>query len=158
MRSAAREHAPETGHERRRATLPGFANRPPTRQKVIRVVRAAAMAAMNKRLLTILTVSAVSAASLGGQVAASGAASGKTVTLKNIAFSPKSLSISKGTTVTFAFRDGGTTHNVTSVGSKKFKTISNRSSGSQKRTFTSAGTYRYECTLHPGMTGRITVH
>jgi plastocyanin len=102
-------------------------------------------------------VSAFSAATLVGQVAASGAAGGKTVTLRNIAFSPKSLTVSKGATVTFAFRDDTTVHNVVSVGRKKFKSISNRSSGSQKRTFTSAGTYRYQCTLHPGMTGRITV-
>jgi plastocyanin len=115
------------------------------------------MAAMNRRPLTLLAVSAVSIAALGGQIAGSAAAS-RTVTLKNIAFSPKSLSVAKGSTVTFAFRDGGTTHNVTSTGSLRFKTIGNRSSGSPRRTFTRAGTYRYVCTLHPGMSGRITVH
>jgi plastocyanin len=115
------------------------------------------MAAMNRRPLALLTVAAVSVTALGGQIAASGAAGSRTVTLKNIAFSPKSLSVSKGTSVTFAFRDGSTIHNVVSTGSKRFKSISNRSSGTQKRTFTSAGTYRYQCTLHPGMTGRITV-
>ncbi len=86
-----------------------------------------------------------------------GAATTKTVTLKEIAFSPKAISISKGTTVKFAFRDGTTVHNVTSTGSKRFKTVSNRSSGTHSRTFSRAGTYRYVCTLHPGMTGRITV-
>ncbi|MGH2897298.1 MAG: cupredoxin domain-containing protein [Solirubrobacteraceae bacterium] len=86
-----------------------------------------------------------------------GAAGTKTVTLKNIAFSPKSLSVSKATKVTFAFRDDGTTHNVTSTGRTRFKTIGNRSSGSQVRTFSKAGTFRYQCTLHPGMTGRIVV-
>ncbi len=115
------------------------------------------MGGMHRRPSTFLTVTAVSLAALGGQIAASGAAGSRTVTLKDIAFSPKSLSISKGTTVAFAFRDGSTVHNVVSSGSKRFKAISNRSSGSQQRKFTSAGTYRYECTLHPGMTGRITV-
>ena len=86
-----------------------------------------------------------------------GAAGSKTVTLKDIAFAPKSLTVVKGTKVTFAFRDGTTTHNVTSKGSPRFKTIGNRSSGAPARTFSAAGTYRYHCTLHPGMTGRIVV-
>ncbi len=111
---------------------------------------------MQRRLLAILTLALISAAALGGQAAVSGAA-GRTVTLKNIAFSPKSVAISRGSSITFAFRDGSTTHNVVSTGSRRFKGISSRTSGSQRRTFTRAGTYRYECTLHPGMTGRITV-
>jgi plastocyanin len=114
------------------------------------------MAAMNKRHLALLTASVISVAAFGSQVAASAAAV-RTVTVKDIRFSPKSLSISRGSTVRFAFRDGTTTHNVTSVGGRRFKTVGNRSSGSQSRTFTRAGVYRYECTLHPGMTGRISV-
>jgi plastocyanin len=114
------------------------------------------MAAMHRRPLVLLAASAVSVAGLGGQIAAS-AATVKTVTVKDIAFSPRSLSISKGSTVRFAFRDGTTTHNVTSIASRRFKAIGNRSAGSQSRTFNRAGTYRYECTLHPGMTGRIRV-
>lgn len=90
-------------------------------------------------------------------VAGAGAAGSKTVTLQDIAFGPKSITVSKGTRVTFAFRDDGTTHNVTSVGGKRFTTISDRASGSPSRTFSRTGTYRFECTLHPGMTGRITV-
>jgi plastocyanin len=88
---------------------------------------------------------------------AAGARATRTVTLKDISFSPRSLTVSRGATVTFAFRDGDTTHNVTSSGARRFQTIASRSSGSVARTFRQAGTYRYECTLHPGMTGRITV-
>ena len=93
---------------------------------------------------------------VAGVTGASGAGS-KTVTLQDISFGPKRLSISKGTRVTFAFRDDGTTHNVTSIGSRRFRTITDRASGSPSRTFSRTGTYRFECTLHPGMTGRITV-
>jgi plastocyanin len=88
---------------------------------------------------------------------AAGARATKTVTLKDISFSPRSLTVSRGATVTFAFRDGDTTHNVTSTSTRRFKTIASRSSGSVARAFRRAGSYRYECTLHPGMTGRITV-
>ena len=96
-------------------------------------------------------------AALGGQISGSAAAGGKTVTLKGIAFSPSSLRVSEGTKVTFAFRDDGVTHNVISIGSRRFKSIASRSSGSQARTFPKAGLYRYSCTLHPGMSGRILV-
>jgi plastocyanin len=105
----------------------------------------------------LLAAGAISAtAALGGQVAASQAA-GKTVTLRNIAFSPKSLSVSRGTTVTFRWSDERTAHNVMSKGTKRFRSIATRETGSQSRKFTKAGTYRYVCTLHPGMAGRITV-
>ena len=113
-----------------------------------RTTRILAGVALAATPLTVATV-------VGAGVA--GAATTKTVTLKEIAFSPKAIAISKGTTVKFAFRDGTTVHNVTSTGSKRFKTVTNRSSGTHSRTFTRAGTYRYACTLHPGMTGRITV-
>ena len=112
---------------------------------------------MKPRLLALTVLCAIALAVTGGQVAAS-AAGGKTVTLRNIAFSPKKLSIKRGTTVTFAFRDDTTAHNVVSKGPKRFKNIGVRSSGSQKRTFTAAGVYRYVCSLHPGMSGQITVH
>ena len=71
--------------------------------------------------------------------------------------SPSRLTVSKGTTVTFSWKDGGTRHNVTSIGKKRFKTISDRTSGKTPVRFGRAGTYQYECTLHPGMSGRITV-
>ncbi|HEX8158861.1 MAG TPA: cupredoxin domain-containing protein [Solirubrobacteraceae bacterium] len=111
---------------------------------------------MDRRPLALLAVSAISVAALGGQVAASAAAT-KTVTLKDIAFSPERLSVARGTTVTFRWRDGTTTHNVTSTGAKRFKTIPDRTTGTARRKFTKAGVYRYACTLHPGMTGQITV-
>lgn len=109
---------------------------------------------MSKRmLLPLLGLALAMALTVTGLA---GAAT-RTVTLKNIAFSPKSLTVSKGSTVTFAFRDVDTEHNVTSTGSMRFKRIGSRSSGSVARTFSHAGTYRYACTLHPGMSGRIVV-
>ncbi len=104
----------------------------------------------------LLAVCAIGTAGLGGPVTAAHA-SGKTVTLRNIAFAPKSLSIARGTTVTFRWRDDDTAHNVVSKGTKRFSSIPTRTTGSRSRKFTRAGTYRYVCTLHPGMSGRITV-
>ncbi len=112
-------------------------------------------AAASRRVLRPLAALTLATALL--TCAAATAAPTKTVTLKDIAFSPKSLTVSKGTRVTFAFRDDTTVHNVTSTGSKRFTRVGNRSSGSVSRTFSRTGTYRYQCTLHPGMTGRIVV-
>jgi plastocyanin len=109
------------------------------------------------RLLAIAGLALAAAAPAVTTAAGAGAGAAKTVTLENISFSPRSLTVSSGTTVAFAFRDDGTTHDVTSTGGRRFKTITARSSGSVRRTFRRAGTYRYACTLHPGMTGRITV-
>lgn len=106
--------------------------------------------------MTLVTGAMIAAVSLAGQIAPSSAGS-RTVALEGIAFSPKSLAIRVGTTVTFAFLDPDTEHNVISRGSKRFKSVGTRSSGSVKRTFRRGGVYRYECTLHPGMTGRISV-
>ena len=50
----------------------------------------------------VLAICAVSVAALGGQIAAASGAGAKTVTLRNLAFSPKKLSVSRGTTVPFA--------------------------------------------------------
>jgi len=111
---------------------------------------------MKPRVLTLVALCAVALAVTGGAVVAN-AAGGKTVTLRDIAFSPKKLSIKPNTTVTFAFRDDTTSHNVISKGAKRFKNVGVKSSGSVSRKFTAAGTYRYVCSLHPGMSGQITV-
>jgi plastocyanin len=156
------QHTSQTppAHPEARANAPG--EDPRTLPAVIRSAAAPAeqgddqpRSDMNKRILLPLLGLALATALFSAGIA--GAAT-KTVTLKHIAFSPKSLTIHKGSTVTFAFRDDTTVHNVTSTGAKRFKTIGNRSSGSKSRTFSRAGTYRYHCTLHPGMSGRIVVN
>ena len=111
---------------------------------------------MKPRAPRLLIACAMGAAAIAVPVAASQAA-GKTVTLRDIAFAPKNLSVARNTTVTFAWRDGDTAHNVVSRGTRRFRSIGTRETGSQSRRFTQAGTYRYVCSLHPGMAGRITV-
>ena len=51
------------------------------------------------------------------------------MTLRDIAFAPKSLSVARGTTVTFAWRDDDTAHNVVSKGAKRFTPIATREHG-----------------------------
>lgn len=83
----------------------------------------------------------------------------RTVTLRDIAFKPARLSVARGTEVRFVWRDGATDHDVKSVGRPRFAGATRRDEEGRTHriTFRSKGTYRYECTLHPGMTGRISV-
>ncbi|HEY7830679.1 MAG TPA: plastocyanin/azurin family copper-binding protein [Solirubrobacteraceae bacterium] len=84
------------------------------------------------------------------------AARSHTVTLKNIAFHPGNLSINRGDSVTWQWRDGETEHNVTGHGFHS----RTQSRGSFTVRFTHSGTFNYHCTIHvsEGMKGKIVVH
>jgi plastocyanin len=74
-----------------------------------------------------------------------------------IAFNPTTLTVAKGTDVTFTFQD--ITHNVTFDGTSGAPSnIGNTANGSVVRTFATAGTFGYQCTIHPGMRGTVIVN
>jgi|ERR671934_1650731 plastocyanin len=92
----------------------------------------------------------------GGQSAA-----GMTkVDMRSIQFEPKKVTVKKGTTVEWTNQDS-VNHDVTKVSGPgpNFKSGSgNLGSGdTYKVTFDTAGTIKYQCTVHPGMTGTIVV-
>jgi len=89
--------------------------------------------------------------------AATAQAATRTVTIRDLDFKPATVRINKGDTVRWRFRDGTTPHNVTSRGSRRFRSSSSRQSGTYSVRFTKAGTYRYVCTIHPNMRGKIVV-
>lgn len=72
-------------------------------------------------------------------------------------FDPSSLTVSVGTTVSFAFASTG--HNVTfdAVAGRPADITGTNSNVTITRTFNAAGTFGYHCTIHAGMTGSITV-
>ena len=76
-----------------------------------------------------------------------------TISIANFAFSPASISINAGDTITWTNHDS-VPHQIAgnSFGSSP---LSNGQSYSFK--FNSAGTYNYHCAIHPSMTGIITV-
>lgn len=77
------------------------------------------------------------------------------VTVGNNLFSPANIQVSKGTTVTWTWDASAVTHNVTfgdGVGSGD-----KGANATFTRTFSAAGTFQYQCTLHPGMAGSVLV-
>lgn len=79
----------------------------------------------------------------------------KTVVMMNIAFDPGTLTVSASTTVTWQNNDG-TTH--TSTSDNGVWDTGNITGGTSKTlTFSNAGTFKYHCSLHAGMTGTILV-
>ena len=76
------------------------------------------------------------------------------VSVSDNQFSPSAIRVAPGTTVTWTWAQGSSVHNVTFQGGAS----DNLSNGATfSRTFPTAGTFTYHCTLHPGMTGTVTV-
>ena len=79
------------------------------------------------------------------------------VLVQNDLFKPATLSVTAGTTVTWAWDSDGRTHTVTSDDGSSFDS-NQKSSGTFQHTFASAGTFAYHCEIHPTiMKGTITV-
>jgi plastocyanin len=73
----------------------------------------------------------------------------KSISVKNFAFAPKTVTIKRGTKVTWAWHSFGVLHNVSvRSGPAKFHSA-NKSRGTYSHLFTRKGTYRLICTLHP---------
>jgi len=78
-----------------------------------------------------------------------------TVTMVYTSFSPSSLRIPKGTTVTWKNNDGVSHTSTSNTGI--WDTGSIAPGGSSTTRFDTVGTFGYHCTIHPMMTGTITV-
>lgn len=77
------------------------------------------------------------------------------VKITNFAFSPKTITVKKGTTVTWT-NDDSVSHTATSDdGSFDTGMLAKGESGSV--TFDKTGTFNYHCTPHPNMKGTIVV-
>jgi plastocyanin len=76
------------------------------------------------------------------------------ITIDNFTFSPPELKVKVGDTVTWTNHDD-IPHTVVSAG--KFRSKAMDTDNDFSFTFTSAGDYKYFCSLHPHMTGMIKV-
>jgi plastocyanin len=94
----------------------------------------------------------------GGGGAKAPAGGGKEVVMKDIQFEPGDITVAKGETVTWK-NDDTVNHDVNADD----KSFSSGDSGGMapgdtfKHTFDSTGTFKYVCTVHPGMEGEVVV-
>lgn len=79
-----------------------------------------------------------------------------TIEMRDFSFFPASLTVQAGTSVTWR-NVGEVPHNSTSVTEGLWQSADLQPDQTFSRTFTASGTFAYECTLHPGMEGTITV-
>jgi plastocyanin len=128
---------------------------------------------MRRILLALCAVVALAAAGCGGSnnnstssaagsgaststAAASSSGGGVTIKMQNIAFDPKAVTVKVGQKVTWTNEDT-VDHNVTSQSGETIKSDNFGKGGTFSFTPKKAGTIKYVCTIHPGMTATLTV-
>ncbi len=104
---------------------------------------------------TIASLVAAAALLLGASLPADTQAEPNLVKIDNFSFTPPSLTVQVGTTVTWVNKDD-VPHTVTSA-DKKFKSPALDTDERFSFTFSAPGTYNYFCSVHPHMTGKIIV-
>jgi plastocyanin len=77
------------------------------------------------------------------------------VQIAGFAFAPASVTVNVGESVTWTHNDGGVPHSVAFSGGPVSPNLTQ--GGTYVRTFDSAGTFSYQCGIHPAMTGSVTV-
>ena len=82
-------------------------------------------------------------------------ASDQQIAIKNHIYTPASVTVTAGTKVTWTNNDADP-HTVVEE-NNKFHSGALDTNDTYSETFTEPGTYKYFCTLHPNMTGSITV-
>jgi plastocyanin len=95
------------------------------------------------------------AASPPASAATTPAAQGSTISIRNFSFSPVSLSVPVGATVSWSNLDGEP-HTVKSI-DELFRSGALDQNDSFSFKFDKPGTYRYVCSIHPQMVGTVVV-
>ena len=78
------------------------------------------------------------------------------VWIQGMAFSPSSITVTAGTTITWTNKDG-VPHTVTS-NTGLFDSGTINPNGTYSHLFSTAGTFSYKCSLHPSMTASVAVN
>jgi amicyanin len=92
----------------------------------------------------------------GGVLVARAQAPATTVSIDNFTFTPPTVTVKAGTTVTWSNKDD-IPHGIASANGAFTKSKALDTDDSYSFTFTTPGTYQYFCYIHPHMTGTIVV-
>ncbi|HET7048854.1 MAG TPA: plastocyanin/azurin family copper-binding protein [Solirubrobacteraceae bacterium] len=107
-----------------------------------------------RKLILIAVVAAFAAVPAVSALASTPATN---VSITNNHFKPKTLTVKRGTRVTWVWHSFGVFHNVTvKSGPSKFHSA-NKGGGTYSHLFGKKGTYQLVCTLHRGMKETIVV-
>lgn len=116
---------------------------------------------ITRRTTTVALAALAASAAAVAPALASGSAGARAsgthvVVLKEVRFHPASVTINRGETVQWLWRDHGERHNVTFHGFHSHT----MGSGAYSVKFLSRGTFNYRCTIHEaeGMRGKVVVH
>ena len=121
------------------------------------------LVALGAVLALALGLAACGGSSGGGSTSASTSApssssggGGVQIKMQNIQFSPKDTTVKVGDKVTWT-NDDNTDHNVTAESGADFKSKDFGNGATFSFTADKAGTIKYVCTIHPGMTATLNV-
>ena len=105
-----------------------------------------------------ITITAT-AAGLAGSPQTFAAESGQ-ILVANNQYQPANLVVAAGTTVRWAWATTATSHNINPSGAGTEPAVSPTEAApfAFSHTFNTPGVYNYECTVHPGMAGTVTVN
>jgi plastocyanin len=116
--------------------------------------RGATLAAATAAIGLLAVLLLLGSGSAAGAAPTASASKSVTVSMKNFSFKPATVHISKGDRVVWANLDG-VRHTATKAGS--FDTGKIKSGKAVAVKFGAKGTYRYHCSLHPEMIGKVVV-
>lgn len=102
------------------------------------------------------TATSAPAASTPAAAPAASADGGVAIGMKNIQFDPKAVTVKVGQKITWTNNEP-IDHNVVADSGADFKSDNFGEGKTFSYTPEKAGTIKYECTIHPGMVGTITV-
>ncbi len=108
---------------------------------------------LRTRVIRALGGAVVSAAVVGGGVAL---AADRSVAISGASFSPSQISVAAGDRITWTNSDAQA-HTATADDSSWDAGVVAGSGGTASVTFSTAGVFPYHCSIHPEMTGTVTV-